>query len=55
MHPISFVSNKDEKSVWMLESTPSVVYYAIEVYNQQGLSETSGHVMIGSKRRNDKV
>jgi hypothetical protein len=44
--PSFLVSNKDEKSVWMVESTPSVFYDEIEVYNQQGLSETSGHVML---------
>jgi hypothetical protein len=41
-----FVRNKDEKNAWMVESTPSVVYDAIEVYQQEGLSETSGHVML---------
>jgi hypothetical protein len=30
----------------MVESTPSVFYDAIEVYTQQGLYETSGHVML---------
>jgi hypothetical protein len=33
--PYLFVCNKDKKSVWMAEITPSVVYDAIEVYNQQ--------------------
>jgi hypothetical protein len=36
--PSFFVSNKDEKSVWMVESTPYVAYDAIELYKQQGLN-----------------
>jgi hypothetical protein len=52
--PSFFVRNKDEKSVWMVESTPSVVYDAIEVYNQQGLSESSGHVMLLQAEMNRK-
>jgi hypothetical protein len=44
--PSFFISNKDEKSVWMVESTPSVVYDTVEVYNQQALSKTSGRVML---------
>jgi hypothetical protein len=36
--PSFFVSKKDEKIVWMVENTPYVVYDAIEVYTQQGLS-----------------
>jgi hypothetical protein len=52
--PSFFVSNKDEKSVWMVESTPSVVYDAIEVYKQQGLSETSGHAMLLQAEMNKK-
>jgi hypothetical protein len=52
--PSYFVSNKDEKSVWMVESTPSIVYDGIEVYNQQGLSETSGHIMLLQAEMNKK-
>jgi hypothetical protein len=47
--PSFFVSNKDDKSVWMVESTPSVVYDAIEVYKQ-----TSGRVMILQAKMNKK-
>jgi hypothetical protein len=52
--PSFFVSNKDEKSVWVVESTPSIVYDAIEVYKQQGLSENSGHVMLLQAEMNKK-
>jgi hypothetical protein len=53
-NPSFFVSNKDEKSVWMVESTPSFVYDAIEVYKQQGLTENSGHVMLLQAEMNKK-
>jgi hypothetical protein len=52
--PSFFVSNKNDKSVWMAESTPSAVYDAIEVYHQQILSETSGHVMLLQAEMNKK-
>jgi hypothetical protein len=38
----------------MVESTPSFVYDAIEVYKYQGLSETSGHVMLLQAETNKK-
>jgi hypothetical protein len=38
----------------MVESIPSIIYDAIEVYQQQGLSETSGHVMLLQAEINKK-
>jgi hypothetical protein len=52
--PSFFVSNKYEKSAWMVEITPSVIYDAIEVYKQQGLLENSGHVMFLQAKMNKK-